>query len=392
MSVTNIPDSNMSTFTQLPKEVKWMILENLPTIDLLIAAHVSTEWRLLVKEIVEIRTDLKKARSSEPKGPRARLERRRKWIKLGGENAFDRDPVQLQFALRSLVNLKLKNAFLVIDNNEEHDLVLREMLGLFLGAVMAVGKAAIQVNSCDILSALFTALGEASQLNLKRLQIKSHPSDLDLLSDAHFINMSRLTSVHISLRGTDRSFDATRLLLLLAENPGNLEQLIVENEKMGLEEWKKYWMPQENGNTNELFGKGAFISPSWDNEDVRKLSRFITNLKVFKFGSPDDKYVCEEVLQSGLFPSILHTLAHCSNCNLSELKMGYVSFWRGWSAGTDRETVLAALSSLKKFDFGIFSFHLSQAARWRELEEHGVGVKGRARFGNGSSMFQILKL
>ena len=388
MSVTNIPDSNMSTFTQLPKEVKWMILENLPTIDLLIAAHVSTEWRFLVKEIVEIRTDLKKTRSREPKKARA-SERRRKWIKLGGENAFDRDPVQLQFALQSLVNFKLKDAFLVIDNTEEHDLVLKEMLELFLGAVMAVGKAAIQVNSCDILSALFTALGEASQLNLKRLQIKSHPSDLDLLSDAHFINMSRLTSVNISLRGTDRSFDATRLLLLLAENPGNLEQLIVENARMGLEEWKKYWMPQENG-TNELFGKGAFIS-SMDEEDVRKMSRFITNLKVFKFGSPDDKYVFEEGSQSALLPSILHTLAHSSNCNLSELKMGYVSLWRGFS-GTDRETVRAALSSLKNFDFGIFFFNCSQAAGWRELEEHGIGVKARGRFGNNSSMIQIVKL
>ena len=144
MSVTDIPDSNMSTFTQLPKEVKWMILENLQTIDLLIAAHVSTEWRSLVKEIVEMRTDLKKTRRSiEPQEARA-SERRRKWIKL----AFDRDPVQLQFALRSLVNLKLKNAFLVIsDNTEEQELVLKEMLGLFLSAVMGVGKAAIQVRS-----------------------------------------------------------------------------------------------------------------------------------------------------------------------------------------------------------------------------------------------------
>ena len=48
-------DANVFPFNRLPAEMKWLVLRNLDTTELLLVALVSDEWTRLIKMIVEKR-------------------------------------------------------------------------------------------------------------------------------------------------------------------------------------------------------------------------------------------------------------------------------------------------------------------------------------------------
>jgi len=201
--VAEIPNATRHTFDGMPNELKCMVLKHLKTTELLIDAQVSKEWTALVKKIVKGR-QVKREEQIE--------------FRLIGRNIWGKDamPVeQVETLLRSLATLKFKVS-LRFSGSDVEVLVEKVGLKLFIGAVLGVNDAHVEMHSSDHLRELLATMGDGT-MQLKRLTLDT-PLILDSLPEALLLNLANLTTVCIGLMPKDQQ-SLTKLLLALATNP-----------------------------------------------------------------------------------------------------------------------------------------------------------------------------
>ena len=106
------PDVSFFPFGRLPPEMKWLVLRNLDTSELLIVALVADDWKVLVKKILENRQQTINLSSLVQGWP-------------GVTTGEFMTGNQLQDILRSLAQLKL-NLGLTVDDDVETQELLQE--------------------------------------------------------------------------------------------------------------------------------------------------------------------------------------------------------------------------------------------------------------------------
>ena len=162
------PEKIFFPFDQLPTEMKWLVLRNLDTSELLILALVSDEWKGLAKKIIERRQkfiNLSSFVQEWPEKTRGEL--------MTGE--------QLQDILRSLSQLKLNLCLAVDDDVETQELLQEAGPQLFCAAVSGMKSAEVRfLEIQELLEGLFSTVIVADS-NLEVLTIEDYSCSLEEL-------------------------------------------------------------------------------------------------------------------------------------------------------------------------------------------------------------------
>ena len=153
------------SFVRLPTEIKWLVLRNLDTSELLIVALVSDEWKGLAKKIIEGRKKNISLSSIV-----------QKWPNVTGEYMTGE---QIQEILRSLSQLKLDLCLTVDDHVETQELLQEAGPELFCAAVSGMKSAEVRfLETEELLEGLFSTVIVADS-NLEVLTIEDYSCNLE---------------------------------------------------------------------------------------------------------------------------------------------------------------------------------------------------------------------
>ena len=158
-------DADIFPFDQLPSEMKWLVLRNLDTTELLLVALVSDEWARLIKMIVEKRQKTIILSTLV-----------QNWPDQTGEFMTNR---KFENILLSLVFLKL-NICLVIDDDAETQGLLEEAgPHLFSAAVGANKSAEVKFLEVEELRETLFSTTIILDSNLELLKITDYACNLE---------------------------------------------------------------------------------------------------------------------------------------------------------------------------------------------------------------------
>ena len=162
------PDVNFFPFDRLPPEMKWLVLRNLDTSELLIVALVAEDWKVLVKKILENRQQTINLSSLVQGWP-------------GVTTGEFMTGNQLQDILRSLAQLKLNLGLTVDDDVETQELLQEAGSELFCAAVSGMKSAEVRfLEIQELMDGLFSNVIVADS-NLEVLTIEDYSCSLDEL-------------------------------------------------------------------------------------------------------------------------------------------------------------------------------------------------------------------
>ena len=162
--VDQSPDADVFPFNRLPAEMKWLVLRNLDTTELLLVALVSDEWTRLIKMIVEKRqkTIILSTLVQD-------------WSETGEFMTYGK----FENILLSLVFLKL-NICLVIDDDAETQGLLEEAgPHLFSAAVRANKSAEVKFLEVEELRETLFSSTIILDSNLESLTITDYACNLE---------------------------------------------------------------------------------------------------------------------------------------------------------------------------------------------------------------------